>query len=68
MNTSLSIEGMKCDGCVASVRDALENVSGVSTVDVSLDDAQAELEYSGDDTDALVNAVEGAGFTVTSVQ
>jgi copper chaperone CopZ len=67
MKKSLSIKGMKCDGCVASVRDALQSVSGASEVKVSLDDAKADLEYSGDDTNALSKAVEEAGFEVTSI-
>jgi copper chaperone CopZ len=68
MKKSLSIKGMKCDGCVASVRDALENVTGTSEVSVSLDDAVAHLEFDGDNDRALTNAVEDAGFEVTSVQ
>lgn len=68
MKKSLRIKGMKCEGCVATVRDALQNVSGASKVAVSLEDASAELDYSGDDTTALVSAVEGAGFRVTSIQ
>ena len=60
----LKVGGMTCTGCVASVTRVLAAVTGVSSVDVSLERAQASVEYDG----ALANreqlraAVEGAGF------
>ena len=34
---TLNIEGMTCGGCVKSVTNALNQVAGVQSVDVSLD-------------------------------
>ncbi|MEJ2255813.1 MAG: heavy metal-associated domain-containing protein [Woeseiaceae bacterium] len=61
MATTLKISGMKCGGCVSSVKEALEAVAGVESADVSLEQAQAVV--SGDaDRDALIRSVEQAGF------
>ena len=34
--TSLKIEGMMCEGCVANVKNRLEGLEGVTSVDVNL--------------------------------
>ena len=62
--TVLKVNGMTCMGCVASVKKVLTAISGVKTVDVSLDQKQATIEYDA----ALAQpaqfkaAIEGAGF------
>jgi copper chaperone CopZ len=61
MATTLKISGMKCGGCVSSVREALEAVAGVESADVSLEQAQAVVRGDAD-RDALVRSVEQAGF------
>lgn len=43
--TTVKINGMTCMGCVSSVKRVLEAVSGVSKVEVSLEQKQARLEY-----------------------
>jgi copper chaperone len=59
-----AVDGMSCQGCVRGVTGALAKLSGVKSVDVSLDKAQATVEY---DTEvlqpaAIVAAIESAGF------
>lgn len=61
METTLSISGMKCMGCVSSVKEALEAVPGVESVEVSLDQADAAVTGNAD-VAALVAAVEEAGY------
>lgn len=62
-NLTLSVEGMKCDGCVSSVESALRDVDGVERVEVSLEDDEARVTAGDDvDPDALTAAVEGAGY------
>ena len=34
--TTLKIEGMMCEGCVKNVKESLEKVEGVTSVDVNL--------------------------------
>lgn len=62
----LPIEGMSCGGCVRSVRTALEAITGVHAVEVSLELGRAEVELDPELTSrtALVGAIEGAGFDV----
>ncbi len=60
--TTLNVEGMHCQKCVARVTEALEGVEGVTSAKVSLDDANAVVEGHAYDADALVAAVQGAGF------
>lgn len=63
MITVLPVEGMTCGGCASSVTKALQQVSGVTSVQVDLDGKKATVEGSADRA-ALVDAIEGAGFDV----
>jgi copper chaperone len=62
--TKIKVEGMTCGGCVASVKRALQQIDGVGSVEVSLDQAQASVEYdpSRVDETKLRSAIEDAGF------
>ena len=64
METRIKVEGMTCGGCVASVKRALQQVEGVANVDVSLDEAQARVEYDPArvNESQLRTAIEDAGF------
>ncbi len=69
MNTvTLNIGGMTCGGCVKSATQALENVSGVHKVLVSLANNNAEVSFDPAKTsvDALIEAVEDCGFDCTA--
>lgn len=59
--TKLIVEGMNCGHCVKSVTEALQGVSGVDSVDVSLEKGEALVEGSAD-VATLVAAVEEIGF------
>jgi copper chaperone len=60
----LKIEGMTCEGCVASVARTLRGVAGVQDVDVSLAGASARVTYDPAKTAVayLKRAVERAGY------
>lgn len=62
--TSLMIEGMSCQHCVASVTKALQAVPGVESAQVSLDEARATVSGNAARQE-LVDAVERAGYVVT---
>ena len=63
------IDGMSCGHCEKSVSDALQKVSGVSSVEVNLDGKYAIVtcETSVHD-DNLKNAVEDAGYEVKGME
>ncbi|MFZ1425253.1 MAG: heavy metal-associated domain-containing protein [Geminicoccaceae bacterium] len=59
----LRVEGMGCDGCVRSVRDALAAVPGVLRADVELEQGTATVEASpAVDPAGLIAAVDEAGY------
>ncbi len=65
---TLSIEGMMCQHCVAHVTKALSAIEGVTPV-VDLEKKNAVCTLAGDvPAQALKDAVEEAGYTVTAVE
>ena len=65
--TTLMIEGMSCQHCVAAVTRALQSVPGVESAQVSLDEASAKV--SGEvPQQALLDAVQRAGYVATPRQ
>lgn len=61
---TIAISGMRCDHCVATVRDALEAVTGVWSAQVELEAGRAEVGYDDPQAsaDALIHAVEHVGY------
>jgi len=61
----LQIGGMTCASCVTRVEKALKQVSGVASASVNLATETAEIKLASRDTsvEALVAAVEKAGYT-----
>lgn len=60
--TTLSIQGMTCGACTASVGEALENAPGVKRADVSLLTNSCKVVHSGILAAELVAIVEDCGF------
>jgi copper chaperone len=62
--TALRVDGMSCGACVRHVTKALEAMTGVVHVDVTLREAQAIVEHlpAFVDTHALIQAVRDAGY------
>lgn len=58
----IRVEGMGCDGCVAAVQSALLGVQGVRSAKVDLAAGRAEVEHDGVKVEALVGAVDAAGY------
>ncbi len=67
--TLLKISGMGCNGCSSKVTLALNRISGVSNVKVSLSDAEATVQYDESMTSIgqLKVAVEEIGYSVDAV-
>ena len=69
MKKKISIEGMSCGHCVRHVEEALKEIGGVASVEVSLEGKYAIVELSEDVADAkLKEAVEDAGYDVTEIK
>lgn len=64
IETVIRVEGMSCGGCVRSVTAALKSLSGVTDADVSLESAQARVQYDPATVSEqqLREAIEDAGF------
>jgi copper chaperone len=62
--TTLTIGGMTCGGCVATVTRVLRAVPGVASAEVSLEQGRAVVQHDAATApvDALRAAVEDAGF------
>ena len=53
---TISIKGMSCPHCVASTKKALEEIPGISNVEVNLE--KAEATYDGDvDVNVIKDAI-----------
>jgi copper chaperone len=64
---TVTIHGMSCQHCVASVTKALQAISGISSVRVDL--AKGQANYTGEASPAVVKeAITALGFTVLDVK
>ena len=52
MKLNLKIDGMGCEHCVKSVREALETVKGIKILDVKIGSAEIEVE-----NDSVLNEI-----------
>ena len=63
------IEGMMCAHCTGRVQKALEEIEGVESVSMSLENKSAELTLGGEVADeVLKEAVTQAGYEVTEIK
>ena len=62
----LTVDGMHCEGCVASVRNALTSRGGVTVATARLDDGLVTVEFdpAAIDRAGIETAIEDAGFDV----
>jgi len=60
----LSVPGMTCGHCEAAVKEEVGAVIGVSAVAVDLDSKDVTITGTELDRDALVAAIDEAGFDV----
>lgn len=65
-SVQLKVQGMTCGGCVKSVEKVLRAIDGVERVQVSLENASANVEYDAKKTNAKAFklAIEDAGYEV----
>lgn len=60
------VEGMSCENCVGHVREALEELEGVTSVAVRLADNKAEIEGEVDD-ETIRAALEEEEYVAVSI-
>jgi len=62
----INVEGMSCDHCKMAVTKAVNALEGVSTVEVSLENKTASVDFEEDrlPLDAIKQAIEGQGYDV----
>lgn len=69
MKKKISISGMSCEHCVKHVSTALQELSGVTKVEVSLAEKSAVIEASADISDEVIKtAIDDAGYEVTGIE
>ena len=63
-NITLQVGGMTCCGCAATLKQVLENVSGVANADVNWAENSAAVSFDPAQTNiaTLKQAIENAGF------
>ncbi|MDK2780456.1 MAG: copper chaperone [Trichococcus sp.] len=66
MEKELMLEGMKCDGCVATVQERFSAIAGVEKVTVDLEGKKATVQMNQDIPEAAFNeALADTKFKVT---
>ncbi|MER0216946.1 MAG: copper chaperone [Nitrosomonas sp.] len=63
---TIKIKGMTCMGCVNSIKNVLRNVPGIVQLEVTLDPAQAIIQFDPENTslNQLKETIIDAGFDV----
>lgn len=67
MKKVVKIEGMSCHNCVRHTKEALEELTGVNSVEVSLEDKQAVLEVNDVTDEEIISVVSEVGYKVVSI-
>jgi copper ion binding protein len=62
---SLTVTGMTCQHCVASVTKEVSQVAGVQSVAVALDEGAVTVTGSALSAEAIVSAIAEAGYTAS---
>ena len=53
MKLNLKIDGMGCEHCIKSIREALEEIKGIKVLDVKIGSAEVEAE-----NDSVLNEIK----------
>ena len=63
---TLNVEGMSCIHCVNAVKNAIGSLSGISQVDVDLEEKKATADYDPEkvSVQSIKDAIEDQGYDV----
>ena len=66
VETNINIGGMHCDMCVASVTKGVNELEGIESVVVSLNDSTAVVTYNANKVELaqIEKAIESRGYTI----
>ena len=66
VNQTLNVEGMTCDHCVQTIKEAVNNLVGISRVEVDLENKQVAVEYDKAlvKLDSITDKIVEIGFEV----
>ena len=67
MKKVIKIEDMSCSHCISHVKKALEDITGVTVIEVSLDNKNAIVETNVTN-DILKSAIENEGYELNSIE
>ena len=67
MKKKILIEGMKCEHCVGYVKEALEGLDKVTSVEVNLENNYALVETTNSNEE-LKEAIEEEGYDVVKIE
>ncbi|ANE05107.1 heavy-metal-associated domain-containing protein [Corynebacterium crudilactis] len=60
------VEGLTCENGVASVEDEISIIAGTQGVDIDLETGRVAVTGEGFTDDQIIEAVQNAGYKVTS--
>ena len=65
-NQTLNVEGMTCDHCVQTIKEAVNNLVGISRIEVDLENKQVAVEYDKAlvKLDSITDKIVEIGFEV----
>ena len=65
----VNVDGMSCNNCAKHVKNALEDIDGVSEAIVNLEKKNAEISYQGDINEKVISdAINEAGYEYKGLQ
>ena len=67
MKLNLSISGMSCEHCTSYVTQVLNEMTGISVIDIGLEGAIIETDSSVTE-DEIKEAIDEAGYELTDVK
>jgi copper chaperone CopZ len=59
---AIKIEGMSCQHCVMSVKNAIDGLDGINSSDVTVGLAKVIYDDSKTSNDTIIQAVKNAGY------
>ena len=69
MKKILTVNGMNCNHCASSVKNALEGINGIEKAKVELEKKTATVFFKGEISDqTIIKAVTDSGFEVTEIK
>lgn len=63
--TDIKISGMSCQHCVMNIKKAIDAVRGIQSSEVTVGSARVLFDETETDKDAILKAVQNAGYTVS---